>query len=124
MPSIDLRRRPFLVRGIENTLIKLLLSTEFFDELNRKKIGIGERMRISCHAQALSASERNFSSRPSHPIAPPPPAALALIFSLKISVNPESILTSCFNDRLITKGTMLEVLTVFLQVQHALLALK
>jgi hypothetical protein len=35
------RRRPFLVRGLENTLIKLLLSTEFFDESNRKKIGIG-----------------------------------------------------------------------------------
>ena len=51
--------------------------------------------------------------------APPsasPPPALALVFSLKISVNPESILSSCFNDRLVTKGTMLEVLTVFFQV--------
>ena len=37
------RRRPFLIRGLENTLIKLLLTTEFFDEANRKKIGIGER---------------------------------------------------------------------------------
>lgn len=48
--------------------------------------------------------------------------ALALVFSLKISVNPESILTSCFNDRLITKGTMLEVLTIFLKVGCASIA--
>lgn len=32
------------MRGLENTLIKLLLSTEFFDEANRKKIGIGEHL--------------------------------------------------------------------------------
>ncbi|GAX74543.1 hypothetical protein CEUSTIGMA_g1992.t1 [Chlamydomonas eustigma] len=75
------RRRPFLVRGLENTLIKLLLTTEFFDEENRRKIGI----------------------------------AMALVFSLKINVQPESIFTSCFNDRLVSKGTMLEVLTVFFQ---------
>jgi hypothetical protein len=31
-------------------------------------------------------------------------------------VNPEAIFASCFNDRLVTKGTMLEVLTVFFQV--------
>lgn len=30
------------MRGLENTLIKLLLSLEFFDELGRKKIAIGE----------------------------------------------------------------------------------
>lgn len=35
------RRRPFLVRGLENTLVKLLLSLEFFDEAGRKRIAIG-----------------------------------------------------------------------------------
>jgi hypothetical protein len=30
------------VRGLENTLIKLLLSLEFFDEVGRRKIAIGE----------------------------------------------------------------------------------
>ena len=124
--AIDpLRRRPFLVRGIENTLIKLLLSTEFFDELNRKKIGIGEKTRVRCYQGValrklrgplcfLALNIPQLFIPTNFPCAPP--AALALIFSLKISVNPESILTSCFNDRLITKGTMLEVLTVFLQV--------
>jgi hypothetical protein len=37
------RRRPFLVRGLENTLVKLLLSLEFFDEQGRHKIAIGEQ---------------------------------------------------------------------------------
>ena len=36
------RRRPFLTRGLENTLIKLLLTSEFFDEETRKRIGIGK----------------------------------------------------------------------------------
>lgn len=36
------RRRPFLTRGLENTLIKLLLTSEFFDEDTRKRIGICE----------------------------------------------------------------------------------
>lgn len=75
------RRRPFLVRGLENTLIKLLLTAEFFDEANRKKLGI----------------------------------ALALVFIQKISVVPENIISSCLNDRLVVKGTMLEVMTVFFQ---------
>lgn len=75
------RRRPFLVRGLENTLIKLLLTAEFFDVDNRTKLGI----------------------------------ALALVFSQKINVVPENIISACFNDRLVLKGTMLEVLTVFFQ---------
>ena len=41
------RRRPFLTRGLENTLIKLLLTTEFFDDANRRKIGIGERRMVT-----------------------------------------------------------------------------
>ena len=36
------RRRPFLIRSCENTLIKLLLSLEFFDEEGRKKLAIGK----------------------------------------------------------------------------------
>lgn len=37
-----IRRRPFLVKSLENTLIKLILSLEFYDDLGRKKIAIGE----------------------------------------------------------------------------------
>ncbi len=36
------RRRPFLIRGLENTLAKLMLSLEFFDEVGRKKLGMGK----------------------------------------------------------------------------------
>lgn len=31
-----------MIKGLEATLIKLLLTTEFFDEANRKKLGISE----------------------------------------------------------------------------------
>ena len=43
----------------------------------------------------------------------PPETALALVFHLKISVIPENIFSSCFHDRLVSKGTMLEVMTSF-----------
>ncbi len=36
------RRRAFLIRGLENTLTKFLLSLEFYDEVGRQKIAIGE----------------------------------------------------------------------------------
>jgi hypothetical protein len=36
-----IRRRPFLIKALENTLIKLIMSMEFFDEEGRKKIAIG-----------------------------------------------------------------------------------
>jgi len=36
------RRRPFLVKGLEATLNKFILSLEFYDEDGRKKIAIGE----------------------------------------------------------------------------------
>jgi len=35
------RRRPFLIRPLENTLIKLLRSLDFYDELGRSKIAMG-----------------------------------------------------------------------------------
>ena len=35
-----IRRRPFLVKALENTLIKLILSLEFYDEEGRQKIAI------------------------------------------------------------------------------------
>lgn len=35
-----IRRRPFLVKALENTLIKLLLSLEFYEEGDRKKLAI------------------------------------------------------------------------------------
>mmetsp|Transcript_22873 Transcript_22873/g.58315 ORF Transcript_22873/g.58315 Transcript_22873/m.58315 type:complete len:424 (-) Transcript_22873:283-1554(-) len=75
------RRRPFLVRGLENTLVKLLLSLEFFDEQGRRRIAI----------------------------------ALALVFQFKIAVLAENIFAAMLNDRLVAKGTVLEVLTTFLQ---------
>lgn len=75
------RRRPFLVRGLEATIIKLLLTSEFFDEDNRKRLAI----------------------------------ALALVLSNKIAVQGENIFAACFNDRLVSKGTILEVLTFFFQ---------
>lgn len=75
------RRRPFLVRGLENTLVKLLLSLEFFDEQGRRRIAI----------------------------------ALALVLQYKIAVLPDNIFAAMLNDRLVAKGTVLEVLTLFLQ---------
>lgn len=39
------RRRPFLIRALENTLVKLIMSLEFYDEAGRQKIAIGERVR-------------------------------------------------------------------------------
>lgn len=35
------RRRPFLIRPLENTLIKLLRSLDFYDEVGRTKIAMG-----------------------------------------------------------------------------------
>ncbi|GLI62166.1 hypothetical protein VaNZ11_004746, partial [Volvox africanus] len=75
------RRRPFLIRGLENTLVKLLLSLEFFDEVGHKKLGI----------------------------------ALALTFSWKIGVVPSNIFAALLNDRLVAKGTVMEVMIVFFQ---------
>lgn len=37
------RRRPFLVKKLENVLIKLLKSLEFFEQDGRKKLAIGEQ---------------------------------------------------------------------------------
>lgn len=39
------RRRPFLIRALENTLVKLIMSLEFYDEAGRQKIAICERPR-------------------------------------------------------------------------------
>uniref|UniRef100_A0A7S0V4U6 W2 domain-containing protein n=1 Tax=Polytomella parva TaxID=51329 RepID=A0A7S0V4U6_9CHLO len=73
------RRRPFLVRNLENTLTKLSLSLEFLDRSGREKLGI----------------------------------ALALTFSMKIIALPENIFSALLNDRLVQKGSVLEVLCVF-----------
>eukprot|EP00955_Chlamydomonas_euryale_P085893 364173-Chlamydomonas_euryale.AAC.15 len=40
---------------------------------------------------------------------------MALIFANKIAVVPENVFSKCFNDRLVTKGTMLEFMTLFFQ---------
>ena len=44
-------------------------------------------------------------------------AALALVFNYKIGVVAENIFNAMFTDRLVVKGTMLDVVTVFFQVQ-------
>ncbi|KXZ51094.1 hypothetical protein GPECTOR_14g77 [Gonium pectorale] len=75
------RRRPFLIRGLENTLVKLMLSLEFFDDAGRKKLGI----------------------------------ALALTFTWKIGVVPANIFAALLNDRLVAKGTVLDVMIQFFQ---------
>eukprot|EP00798_Chlamydomonas_sp_ICE-L_P027438 gene27438-4739_t len=75
------RRRPFLVRGLENTLIKLLLSLEFFNAEDQQRIAV----------------------------------ALALVCNQKISVVVDNIFNAMNNDRLIAKGTILEVMTTFMK---------
>ena len=40
------RRRPFLIRPLENTLIKLLRSLDFYDEAGRTKIAMGAALDI------------------------------------------------------------------------------
>lgn len=35
------RRKPFLIQNLENTMIKLIMSMDFFDTDTRKKIAIG-----------------------------------------------------------------------------------
>lgn len=47
----------------------------------------------------------------------PAPAALAQTFSWKIGVVPSNIFAAMLNDRLVAKGTVLEVLIVFFQVR-------
>ena len=37
------RRRPFLIRPLENTLVKLILSLEFYSQEGRQKIAVGAR---------------------------------------------------------------------------------
>lgn len=35
------RRKPFLIQNLENTMIKLIMSMDFFDADTRKKVAIG-----------------------------------------------------------------------------------
>ena len=42
------RRRPFLVRPLENTLVKLLKTLDFYDEAGREKLAIGEACEPAC----------------------------------------------------------------------------
>ena len=50
------RKRPFLVRPLENTLIKLLKSLDFYDESGREKIAIGMRPQPDQHATWCAAA--------------------------------------------------------------------
>ena len=58
------RKRPFLIRPLENTLIKLLKSLDFYDELGRDKIAIGEQRPHPC-PQALSCDSGHLACPPS-----------------------------------------------------------
>ena len=49
------RRRPFLVRPLENTLIKLLKTLDFYDDAGRDKLAIGELGLHSSNVQLLGA---------------------------------------------------------------------
>ena len=54
------RKRPFLIRPLENTLIKLLKSLDFYDELGRDKIAIGGQHRIPpCSHMPCKARQGN-----------------------------------------------------------------
>ena len=41
---------------------------------------------------------------------------MALVFSTKVAVLPENVFSALLNDRLVAKGTVLELFTTFLQV--------
>lgn len=73
----QVRRKPFLIKNLENTLVKLIMSMDFFDGPTRKKIAI----------------------------------AMARIFALKVGVLPDHVLITLLNDRLVSKGTMLDFAT-------------
>lgn len=45
--QVLIRRRAFLIRGLENTLCKFLLSLEFYDEVGRQKIAIATSLVFS-----------------------------------------------------------------------------
>ena len=50
------RRRPFLIRPLENTLVKLILSLEFYSQEGRQKIAISAfaaRQKLSAPCQCL-----------------------------------------------------------------------
>lgn len=58
MPYIEvfktlIRRRPFLIRALENTLVKLILSLEFYSQDGRKKIAMGE---LHCPSGSMARS--------------------------------------------------------------------
>jgi len=103
-----LRRRPFLVKRLETVVCKLLTSLEFFDEQGRKKIAIGALRLRPVHRAFRGGLHR---AR----------AATALMFTEKIAIQAEEVLESLLNDRLVAKGTVLEVLTHIMSefLQHA-----
>lgn len=94
----DRRRRPFLVKNLENVLIKLLMSLEFFDEPAREKLAIGKTLIQRVFDRGVFL-------------------ATALVFnpSMRLGVLPENVLSALANDRLIQRGTILEFITVFFQ---------
>jgi hypothetical protein len=55
------RRRPFLVKGLENTLNKFILSLEFYDEAGRKKIAVGMCVYV-CVCVSFAVNIINISS--------------------------------------------------------------
>lgn len=49
------RRRPFLIRPLENTLIKLLKTLDFYDDAGREKLAIGACCSDTCQFVAISS---------------------------------------------------------------------
>lgn len=96
------RRRPFLVQRLEEVLKKLLTSCEFFDDDGRKKIAISAPPPcIAAGAVALRRALRNAG----------PCAVTTLVFTEKLGVLPDRVFEAMFNDRLVAKGTILEIIT-------------
>ena len=64
------RRRPFLIRPLENTLVKLILSLEFYSQEGRQKIAVGARrcccLKYDWTMLLMGWSDSCFSPHPSY----------------------------------------------------------
>ena len=135
------RRRPFLIRPLENTLIKLLRSLDFYDEPGRTKIAMGAALALmrSSLCIALSNSRRRGSAESPACLLPALSrkddtrqgpsktrlavsqlnlsdcvrAATARCFAGKLGVQSDRVLNAVMNDRMVAKGLVLHWATAF-----------
>lgn len=77
--QIILRRRPFLIKNLENIIKRLLQQLEHYTPEQQDKMAI----------------------------------SLALIFTMKLGIPPENLMSVLLNDQLVAKGTMLRFITSF-----------